>query len=112
MEYQDGAQPSPFVVATGRPTSKLVTTKTPPSALLARVGAFLPMMERANKELEERVAKNENVDVESVRAVREERICTPSRSRPRARVQVPEGADYVEFDVAIGPVRDGFDQLE
>ncbi len=46
----------------------------PPTALLSRLSAFLPEMERANKELQERVAAGESVDLEDLDETQESHI--------------------------------------
>jgi hypothetical protein len=50
---------SPFVVVEGAKKARVKPdmTRMPPSALLARVAAFLPQMEQANRELDARIAR-------------------------------------------------------
>lgn len=86
VEFLSNAQPSPFDV------SERKTFRPQPSALLAKLGAFLPAMEEANRKLEERVARGEDVNVENV----------------------AEGEEHVCMDVAVGPVegRDDEGQLD
>jgi hypothetical protein len=80
VEYKDG-DPSPFVVNASQKTKPDIR-RVEPSALLSRAMAFLPEMERANQELEERIARGEDVNVENV----------------------ADDEEHVEIDVALGPM--------
>lgn len=83
--FLDGepTKPSPFLVSDdARKKGALKTERVAPSGLLERAMAFLPEMERANKELEQRIAQGEDVNVEAVH----------------------EGDEHVEMEIAMGEI--------
>eukprot|EP01133_Synstelium_polycarpum_P014391 gene14391-16983_t len=69
---REGPSPSPLDIGaapkkSNMPASRPNICKLPPSSVLSRVRDFLPKLKEANAHLEQQIAANEDVSIESVR---------------------------------------------